>query len=369
MVAFIPNLFLLRNSPYRPTMPSLQYKIFNKCLASAFLYAKLFGLWLYRIEHNRMKYDLLRVAYSISFYVSMLVGYLAVGRDFVVSVNKQLFVSFAFQSIFLLHTNIISISATSLFWTQFFHYEKRKCAYKKCKEVLNLVKFLNFKTADIRKYLFLFVTKTVVIDAFTFSAILFNWHLTASGGKSHSAINLVFTFLPILIIRFYTNLFYGGTLIIGAIFKQFNQNFNNVLLQAKLKLLHPRDKRGFNSLLTYSRLSEEIARFSALHSKLIEATEAFNSVFSIQVILSIISSLLTLVLRCFYEYIAIVEVTKKKNTEGFYRCVLMGFTVFLALYDLYSTCAACELLVSQVRMVLIKSVHLKTLHIWSLIFQ
>lgn len=331
-------------------MSALQYKIFDKCVFAAILYAKVIGLWIYGIEHSRIKYSFLRVVYSISFYVFMLVGYLAVGREFVVSANKTLFVSNAFQSIFLLQTNIILISSVSLYTIQFLQYEKRKFAYEKCKDAVNLVKLHQLKVVDIRKYLVLFISKAVGIDLFTFTAIWFNWSLTQSGSDAYSPIYLVFTFLPISIVRFSTNIFYGGTLIVEAIFRQFNQILNDVFLQAKFYQLNNVGRGKVNSVLTYSRLSEEIDRLSVLHSKLIQATEAFNSVFSFQNVLSIILTLLTLVLRCFYEYIAVVEVITKENTGGLYRCIVMGITVSIASYDLHSTCSACESLVNQVRM-------------------
>lgn len=328
-------------------MSALQYKILDKCLTAAFLYAKVFGLWIYHIHHSRIRYDFLRVVYSISFYVFMLVGYLTAGKDFVVSANKKLFVSFAFQSIFLLHTNIILISSVSLYSIQFLHYEKRKLAFQKCKEALSLLRLHHFKAVDIRTHLILFVFKSYGIDAFTFAAIWFNWRLTNSGGSSQ--IYLIFTFIPIIIIRFPINAFYGGILFIETIFRQFNENLDQLLLQAKVPQKCYVEGKKHNSLLTYSRLSEQLDRLSVLHAKLIQATEAFNSVFSFQLVLAIISLLLTMVLRCFYEYIAIVEVITKNSSGGVYRCLLMGCTLSIATFDLYSTCSACESLINQVR--------------------
>lgn len=335
----------------RAMSTSFQHKIFETCLAVTFFFVKAFGFWLYKIDHrNRtIKYNFVRIAYSICFSCFLVAGYFAVGREFVYATNRKLFVSFAFQSIFSLHTYIIVISCVSLYLNQYREYEKRQFAYEKCREVIDSLKFYHFKMLDNRKYLVLYIIKAVVIDVFVFITLWFNWRIIGVTSSFSQLYLLAFTFLPLMILRFYTNLFYGGILIIEATFKRFNQNLNDIVLQARLLYTKNGGKSKLNSLLKYCELSEEIERLSRLHAKLIEATTAFNSIFSVQMVLSVISLLLTLVLRCFYQYIAIVEVITKNGSAELYRCFFMCCVIFTASYDLYSTSDACESLVTQVR--------------------
>lgn len=267
----------------------------------------------------------------------MLTGYVAIGREFVNSANRKLFVSFPFQLVFHIHTNIIVISSFTLYTLPYLQYNKRKCVYDKCKEMMDLVKCYQWKIGvDIRKYLVLFIIKTVVTDTFTFLAIWTNWRLIGAGNIKEFYL-LAFTFLPIAIVRFYTNLFYGGVLCMEATFKQLNKNLNDFV----------RDSKLFQS---YAGFSKDLDKLSIFHFKLIQATNAFSSVFSFQIVLSLLSMVIILVLRCFYQYVAIVGVITRTDTAAIYRCIFMCVAILMSLYDLYSTSDACQSLEKQARM-------------------
>ncbi len=330
---------------------NIQYKILRKCFAVIFFFVKFSGIWIYKIDHRnhrKIEYNFRRIVYSISFFCSMLVGYLAAGREFVYSVNRKLFVSFAFQSVFRLHTDIIMISSISLYTVHYLQYDIRKIAYEKCSEVIDLLKSYQWNIeVDVRKYLVLFFIKTVVIDVITFTTIYTNWRVTVGGISISQLYLLAFTFLPVIVVRFYTNLFYGGTLCIKTIFQQLNKSLSDVLFDAKLFNLKM-NVGNYQSMQKVSRLCNDLDKLSIFHLKLVRATEAFNSVFSFQIVLSIISLVLVLVMRCFYEYVAIVEFLTKNSTASLYRSIFMIFTMYMSVYDLYSTSNACESLEKQV---------------------
>lgn len=328
-----------------------QYKIFKKCLAVTFFLAKAYGFWLYKNDHDqrKIKYDFVRIAYSICFSTSLFCGYFAVGQEFLYSANKTMFVSFAFQLVFFVHTYIIVISCTSLFLNSYLEYEKRKFAYEKCKEVIDSLKLYDFKMLDIRKYLVLFIVKAAVIDALVFTTFWVNWIFIAATKSFYEFYILAFTFLPLMILRLYINLFYGGVLIIEVIFKQLNKNLNDLIRQASELYTKSAGKKKF-SMRKHWELCEELEKISVLHAKLIDATKAFNSLFSVQMVLSVVSLLFILVLRFFYLYIATVElITKKGGISEIHRCISLCCSITLAWYDLYSTSSACDSLVTQVR--------------------
>lgn len=323
-----------------------QNKVLRKFVAVTFFFAKLFGLWIYETDgkNRKIKYNFIRTIYSICFSILLLFGHLVVGREFLYSVNQKLFFSFTFQAIFFLHVNIVFISFLSLYLNQYLQYEKRKFVYTKCAEVIDLLVFHQFEIGDVQKNLILFIIKAVVIDALILVVIWFNWRSIGAANPFSHLYLLVFNVLPLVVVRFYTNLFYGGILILAAVFRQFNKKLNDIVLH-----LEKMEKHKFSSVRKYCKLIDEFDKLSILHSKMIEATKAFNSVFSFQTILMVTSLLAVLVLRLFYQYVEIVKAITKTGSSGIERCILMCCVIFLASYDLYSTSDACESLVTQVR--------------------
>lgn len=318
-----------------------QYKILKKCFALTVFFVKAFGFWLYKIDHrNRtIKYDFFRVIYSISLNIFFLYGYSTVGSDFVYSVNKKVFVSFAFQFIFFLHTNIILISFLLLYLSQYVLYGKRKFAFEKCRAVVEAVKcYQKMNVSHIRKYLLRFAIKAVAIELIMFGALWFNWLMLDALNSFAQFYLLAFTYLPLCIVRFHTTVFYGGILVIQVVLEQLNENLSNVLQQATHHQLHV--KNAANDKF-YRKLCDDVEKLSVLHGKLNEAAKAFNSIFTIQIVLSIISLIFLLVLRCFYLYVAVVDVITRKGFSGLYRCGFTCLVMILSSYDLYSTSAAC----------------------------
>lgn len=321
-----------------------QYIVLKKYLTFTYFFMKFFGFWVYKTDNlNRhIRYNIFRVTYSIFFSSFLLCGYITLGRDFVNTINKSYFVSFAFQSVFFLHTNIILISYIALYVGQYFEFRKRQCAYAKCKEVLDLLKYYQFKRVNIKKYIVLFFIKTIVVDTFILIVLLMGWF---ANGFSQIYL-LAFTYLPIIIVRFYTNLFYGGILIIEVSFKQLNTNLDRILLKARLSFKRNTGKERFYSKRKYGELTDELDALSIVYVKTLQATKAFNSVFSSQILFWIIDGLLVLVMRCFYQYIAIVELLN--GCSRFVRIIRLFVVIFLAIFDLVSTSAACESVVTQV---------------------
>lgn len=119
--------------------------------------------------------------------------------------------------------------------------------------------------------------------------------------------------------------------------------------KAAYKVQHKhKNNNKFHPMTKYCYLSDEIDELSILYYKVIQATRAFNSVFSIQMSLWMFSQLVILLLQNFHQYVGIVQLIMHPSTFLVIQNLSIFGAIFLTSYDIFSTCYACDTLLNEV---------------------
>lgn len=111
------------------------------------------------------------------------------------------------------------------------------------------------------------------------------------------------------------------------------------------------NRRSIN-VVRYCQLSDQLDKLSKLHFKLCEITKSFNSIFDIQLLLYIVVQLSGLIIRCFYQYIGMVNLlnSHENNKLIVWQNVITLVMSTLTWIELLWTTYACESLATEVNM-------------------
>lgn len=325
-----------------------QFIVLRKILSSMHFFIQLFGLWPYKINNSSrdMKYSPLKVVYSIVVPVLVLYTYFTFARSFLAKSRRNIFFqSQTMEVITSLYSIIIILSYGSLYVKQHLTFNKTKLVYLKCLDIIELVKEYPYENVDLRKYILFFFVKSIGFEILTFSVFWFNMSRSSDVLVSNPLVPL-FLYSPIFVIRLGENTFYGVVLVIDMVFKQLNKSLVDIVITMKETRAYPETDLQF--IEKCCCFSDELNKLSKLHFKLGEVTKAFNSIFNFQLLLWIILQLGVLLIRCFFQYIAIVNLLK--NYDSF--AVVLNFLIFggavVAWFEILSTSYACESLVNEV---------------------
>lgn len=317
----------------------------------AFIYfvTQVFGLWPYNIDRTtyRIKYNIIKCVYSIVLPLTVLYVYYTFGVTRLVSSHsgsssyaqsKTMDMLVNFYAIFII------ISYMSLYVGQHFKFEMSKSTYLKCVEVMKLLETFSNRNVNLRTYFLNIFIKTIVFDIFNLLVLWYNLHRSSNILASYPYLPLV-VYLPVMFVRLYENLFYGGVLAFDIVFKQLNQSLLEIVTTTEISMIHRKNNIG-----TYCQLSDELDKLSKLHFELSEVTKAFNSIFDIQLLLWIVVQLGGLIIRCFYQYVGIVHLLN--SHENYTYIVWQNFITLVISFstwiEILLTSYACESLVTEV---------------------
>lgn len=324
-----------------------QFLILNKILTFTHFCVELYGLWPYRIDklNRQIKYNYSKVIYSIVLPCILLSFFVIAGKSFFKEARSKMgFNGLIVEIISDAYFFLFVISYVSVYIGQHLESNKTKLAYIKCVEVMEYLKRFPNHSVDFRKYLVYFLLKALVLELLFFSLFWFNLIRNTQDVHSNPYLPLLM-YSPIVAIKLYTNIFYGGILLLVVILKQLNKNLLHIVMTMnKTTEIHS----NFNE--TYCRISDEVDKLSTLHFKLNEATRAFNSCFNFQILLWMTTQLCVLIVRCFNQYIGLVQLigkTENLKPTVIQNIIVLGVTIISSL-DLFTTSFACEELLTEV---------------------
>lgn len=323
-----------------------QLLILRKFFAFSYFVTQVFGLWPYNIDRTT-RYNFSKFIYSIVLPLLTLYIYYTFGLTKLVlmqSGSSNYVQSKTMNMITDLYAIFIIVSYISMYVGQHFKFEISKSAYLKCVEVMNLLETFSNRNANLRKYFVNIFIKTIVFDVFNLLVLWFNVHRSSNILASHPYLPIVI-YLPVMFVRLYENLFYGGVLAFGIFFKQLNQRLHKIVTTGKTSEIHRKNNIG-----KYCQLSDELDKLSKLHFELSEATKAFNSIFDIQLLLWIVVQLGGLIIRCFYQYVGIVHLLNSHESYAaiFWQNFITLVVTSSTLIEILLTSYACESLVTEV---------------------
>lgn len=330
-------------------MPSeKQIRILKNILTVTYSVTQLFGLWPYTINNTtrRIQYNFYKLIYSIVLPCIVLHNYYAYGvsnLNFTRSKSSKLVHGKTMKLISELYAVIVVSSYALLYAGQHLKFAVSKAVYLKCVDIIELLKsFPN--DIDFRKYFVNFFIKTIFFDLFNLLVLFYNLNRASNIITSHPFLPL-FLYTPVMAVRIYENIFYGGVLFLDIVFKQLNKSLLKIV-----SIKATSDINRKNNIEKHCQLSDELDELSKLHLKLSEASKVFNSIFDVQLLLWILMQLVGLIIRIFYQYAGIVHLL---NSHGTYSYVVWQNILTLVItistwIEILLTSYACESLVTEV---------------------
>lgn len=318
----------------------------QRIIVVTFYIMKVFGFWPYKFQDadHQLEYSFLSIIYSIFAPILSLIAYVYIGFVLYAGDSKwlssQIFASLPLQLIVILYSYMVIISYVILYAGQLFQYKRKKIVYFKCKKVADCMRECRTEVVDIQQFVTKFLLKTIVYDLLNF--LLFYYNMVSTSIKVRSQLYLpIFVYLPVFSIRLNTNVFFGGILFFNALYKQLNKSLNEIHLLLKTQRILAAEL--FN-------LNIRLEQLSMLYFELAEAMRAFNSLFSFQITLWIITQLIMLTTQCFYQYVAVVHVIESKESYFEAQNVTIIGSIVMSMYELFTTAHACNLLVKEVKL-------------------
>lgn len=328
-----------------------QIKILKNILAVTYFVAQVLGLWPFNINMSSrcIKYNFFKLIYSIVLPFIVLYSYYTFG---ILTLSASRSTNVLHSSIMEIlpdfYCIIIMLSYILLCVGQHLKFEILKMVFLKCVEIVDLLQKYPNRSDSLRKYFVNFFVKTVVVDIFNLLVLYYNLSRSSKVISFHPYLPLIL-YSPLMIVRFYENIFYGGVMILDIIFKQLNKNLLGIVTMEKSSEIQRRTNVG-----KFCQLSDELDKLSELHFKLSEATKVFNSIFDVQLLLWMVVEIAGLIMRCFYQYISIVSLLENSH-ENYGLVVWQNFVTLvitsLTWVEILWTSHACESLANEVSII------------------
>lgn len=326
-----------------------EVKIVRNILILMNFFTQLFGLWTYDVDTSiliHIKYNLFKLIYSIVLPCIVLCSFWKFVIVILTSVEDKIIIhSTILGVVSAFYSTIIIVSYSMLYIEQHLTYRKRKSAIVKIISVVELLKSLPNGRYSLKSILVQFLVKAIGFHIFHLIVLYFNLSRSSFVLKAHPYLPL-FMYAPLLAIRFYENIFYGGVLFLHAIFKHLNDVVLILVSTKRYSELHEK-----MSIEKYCHLSDELDRLSSLHLQLGETAKTVNSIFDIQLGLWMILQLSGLIIRCFFQYVDIVSLMRD-NVHNGHNMILQNLInlaiLVLTWIELLLTSNACDLLTTEV---------------------
>lgn len=326
-----------------------QIRILRNISAAIYFVTQVFGLWPYNLDKSRprIKCNSLKCIYSIILPFIVLYNYYTFGVVELAS-SRSTSSNFVHSNTMNLITDFYAIfiifSYASLYVGQHLKFRISESVYFKFVDIIELLKTFPTPSVDLRKYFVNFFIKTIVFDVFNLLVLWYNLSRSSNVVASHPFLPL-FLYTPVMAVRLYENVFYGGVLFVDLVFKQLNKSLLKIVLMQKTGEICRK-----KNIDKYCQLSDELDKLSTLHFKLSETIKAINSIFDVQLLLWMVLQLAGLTIRCFYQYVGIAHLL---NSQGNYKLVVgQNFITLVITFstwiEILLTSYACESLVTEV---------------------
>lgn len=326
-----------------------QIIILRKILAFTYFVIQLFGLWPYSVDKaaRLIKINLLKFVYSILVPLAVLYlyfGFVLVQLASAQSKSLHYIESKTLGRITNFYSIIMIVSYMLLYAGQHFKFEAVKSVYLNCVEIIELSSTFFDRNADLSKFFLNFFIKTIVFDISTVLVLYYNFYRSSNVLAIYPYLPL-FLYMPIMAVRLFENLFYGGVLLFEIAFKHLNRTLLQIVT---IKAISESGRK--NKIGKHCQLSDELDKLAELHLKLRETTKVFNSIFELQLLFWIIVQLSGLLIRTFFQYVGIVHLLNNKGSYSFvvwqnFITMIVSLTTWI---EIYQTSSACESLVNEV---------------------
>lgn len=311
-----------------------QHLLVNRLVSVTFFLMKIFGLWPYKVKLSarQIEYNFLSIIYSIFVPIIILIAYVLVTFHLFFEdlrntrLSNSAFRSSALQLVIQCYSHLVIISYLILYFTQHLQRKKKEIAYIKCLKIIDCMKDYRSETIrdDIRQSVYKFLVKTSVYDILNFSFYLYNVTSVSDTLQSKPYLS-IFIYLPIFVVRFNTNVFYGGIVVFNVLFKQLNQHLNGKWTGRS-----------------------EFEKNLRLYFELVTAIRTFTSIFSFQITLWITIQLLLMTSQYLHQCVTIIQLTANNESYLVVENITILTAIVMSSYEVLSTTSACNSLVRKV---------------------
>lgn len=332
-----------------------QYKhvFLRKILAVTYFVANIFGLWPYNIDrsNHHIRYNRFKFIYSIIFPIIVLMCYYLYGVvTLLLTKSSNNIPSKTMDMIVEFYSVIIMVSFAMLYVGQHFKLVISNSVYVKYLAVSEILGTFSMETGDIGQCYVKFFIKTIVSDIVNYLSLQYNLTRSSRAIASYPYVTFVL-YMPVMIVRFYENIFYGGLLLLNLVFKEINEKLVKIVTMTN-------SSEFYRKMEKYCELSEELDRLSSLHFTLSELTLSFNTVYEYQLFFWMAVQFGGLIIRGFYQYIGIVHFF---NSPEHYDIILwqnfVTFVISLSNWcEILMTTSLCESLATEVTVTIVRSV-------------
>lgn len=238
---------------------------------------------------------------------------------------------------------IITVSFAMLYVGQHFKQAISNSVYVKCNEVVDLLKTFTIETSELSQCYVKFFIKTIVSDIVNYLALQYNLTRSSKVMASYPYVAF-FIYVPIMVVRFYENIFYGGLLLLNVLFKEINGKLLKIVTMTN-------SCEFYRKMDRYCVLSEELDKLSRLHFMLSELTQALNEIFEVQLLFWMAVQFSGLIIRGFYQYIGIVYFfNSRENYDIILWQNLISFVISFSTWcEILLTTSLCESLATEVK--------------------
>lgn len=289
-----------------------QIAILKKLLTVTYFVTVIFGFWPYNVgrNDNHSRYNSFKFIYSLVLPCVVTYTYFSYAIFMLTSpiTTQAVFHSKIMGIITAFHVALTIFCYLVLYVRQHKKFRTRQSIYLKFARVMELLKILSVGKVDLRPYFVIFLIRTVVLEACSYSAMWFNLSNSANILTLHPFLP-IFLYAPTLTIRFYENLFYGVVLLLHIVFRQINEKILMIIRRGG-------EISQKNSMVNYCQLCDQLDRLLDLHTELGETTAVFNSMFNVHIGLYIVVEMCGIILRFFFQYIDIVYLLDSSKDYG-----------------------------------------------------
>lgn len=322
-----------------------QIMMLKRGLRIAFFVINLFGLWSFRFVHSKsqIKYSFLKATYSIFVLCLGLSSYAIIGSKAFLSdkKNNSFFGSFTLRLVVIVYAQSVLAAFIFTYLAQHLFAKDIENAYNKCKDIVDTMSrtFQNFNF-DFSFYLLEMMLKAVILNIFH-GIVSYNNMKRSSDLITTTPYLGMILMIPSTATRLHMNIFYGAALTINVYLKKINVCLIDTVTQADFMNAKNSESHKYIRMENYCNFSDEIDRLSALYLKLVQGTNALNSVFSIHLMFWNATILLTLIVQFLFQFITIIELIHKGDNAIMVN--MFGFfSISVSLIELLTTSYACK---------------------------
>lgn len=325
-----------------------QIWVLKKCLALAFFTIKFIGLWPFRfvVAKGQIKYSIFRAIYSIFVLCVVITLYTIIGTISINGDENPFFGSFTLRLVITIYAQSLLVSFILTYLGQHWFATEMEIAYRKCKDIVDAMNNA-FRNGDHSNYLFEIILKTIVVEILQGIVVYNNMTRSSDLMKSNVYIAIILM-TPATVVRFHMNIFYVLVLTMNVYMKNLNCCLVDILAKAEYMDGLTGGKHKYLRMDNYCYFSDEIDKLTALYSKLVQGSKAFNSIFNVPIIFWNATILLTLTIQFLFQFVTIIELINKQEETVFMLNLFGILGISISCFDLMSTSYVCQRIITTV---------------------